>query len=153
MSDKDKRVVSCGAVAWRQNEGKTYVLLIQQFIGKSTWGIPKGHMKTGETFEQCAMREVKEETGVQVTLGKRLADTVMAIKDGTKTVIAFLGEPVGDTTPKLDDPENEVADAQWFDLDALPDIQWHQKLLIQEAVKVIKDGIWDMQPTKPSDDS
>jgi 8-oxo-dGTP diphosphatase len=39
------------------------------------WSLPKGKLDPGETFEQAALREVEEETGLRCRLGRRLTDT------------------------------------------------------------------------------
>ena len=54
---------SCGAVVFAGNrEGRKYLLIRSQ---SGFWGFPKGHMEPGETEEETAMREVKEETGAE----------------------------------------------------------------------------------------
>ncbi len=40
------------------------------------WDLPKGHLERGESLEQCALREVEEETGITgLTLGEKLLET------------------------------------------------------------------------------
>jgi 8-oxo-dGTP pyrophosphatase MutT (NUDIX family) len=39
------------------------------------WSLPKGKAKRGETDEECALREVEEETGLRCALGRELAST------------------------------------------------------------------------------
>ena len=58
---------SCGAVVLRKNQGRLQVLLIKHING-GHWAFPKGHVEPGETEEQTALREIKEETGLSVTL-------------------------------------------------------------------------------------
>ena len=56
---------SCGAVVFCQTaEGRRYVLVCS---GDGLWGFPKGHTEPGETEEQTALREVREETGYTLT--------------------------------------------------------------------------------------
>ena len=137
MSKKNKerrKTTSCGAVVWRVNEGRLELLLIKQFAHKDSWGIPKGHMDRGESLEQCALREVKQETGVSIALGERLPDCGTFFKNEDKTVVSYLATPVGSHDPKHDDPDSEVADARWIPIDQLPKIHLYQQPLIAIAV-------------------
>lgn len=140
MSKKNKerrKTTSCGAVTWRVNEGKLELLLIKQFEHKDSWGIPKGHMDAGETLEECALREVREETGVAVRLGNRLPDCGTYFKHEDKTVVSYLATPVGSHDPKHDDPDSEVADARWIPYDQLPKIHVYQQPLIATAIELL----------------
>jgi 8-oxo-dGTP pyrophosphatase MutT (NUDIX family) len=159
MARKNKglrKSTSCGGVPWRVKEGRLEILLIKQFAHKDRWGIPKGHMHPGETVEQCALREIREEAGVVVVLGVRLPDASTVYKNEDKTVVSWLARPVGDDEPRHDDPDSEVADARWFGVDVLPEIHVYQRPLIATAVETlfkVIDGIerryQPMQPPEP----
>lgn len=129
-----RKATSCGGVVWRARDGKVEVLLIQQFPNKPRWGIPKGHVNKREPFEECAVREIREETGVDVVLEEQLQDVVVSYKDEDKTVKSWLARCVGDDTPQHDGPDSEVADARWFDVAQLPEIHVYQRPLIAAAV-------------------
>lgn len=58
---------SCGAVVFHEINGVTRFLLIKN-KRSAHWSFPKGHVEKGETDEQAALREVKEETGIDCTL-------------------------------------------------------------------------------------
>lgn len=65
------------------------VLLVNDDIRKM-WTFPKGHMEIGETVGQTAVREVKEETGYEVELLKRLSDTCYRNSQTDETIrVAF----------------------------------------------------------------
>ena len=132
-----RKTTSCGGLPVRHRDGKTEVLLIKQFAHKDAWGIPKGHMNDGETEEQCAAREVREEAGVQVTLGQRLPDVGMAFRNEDKTVISWLCTVVGSEVPNHNDPDSEVADARWFNIDALPQLHVYQRPLLATAIDIL----------------
>lgn len=57
-----KKVISAGGIVVRNNPNKQMLLTI--FTHIKGLGFPKGHVETEETFEQTAMREVTEETGL-----------------------------------------------------------------------------------------
>lgn len=54
--------ISAGGVVYRRLEGRLEILLIQDRFGKIT--LPKGKMEPGETMEETALREIREETGI-----------------------------------------------------------------------------------------
>lgn len=58
---------SCGAVVYRREGRDLRFLLVKNKNGRH-WGFPKGHMEKGETEEQTAIREVREETGLHIQI-------------------------------------------------------------------------------------
>lgn len=89
----------CGAVVINRENGETRYLLIANPSG--IWGFPKGHMEAGETERETALREIKEETGLDVQfLGNfRAADEHALLREGrpdvTKQITYFLAEYMG----------------------------------------------------------
>ncbi len=84
---------SCGAVVFTKTDRQIKYLLISNLHG--VYGFPKGHMEGEETEEETALREVREETNVNITLidGFRATDEYLlpAKKDTSKQVTYFLG--------------------------------------------------------------
>lgn len=55
------------AVFVRTNLDNKFILMKRNVEhGKGTWGLPGGHLEVGESIQQCAIREVKEELGVKL---------------------------------------------------------------------------------------
>ena len=81
----------------RTPEGEVEVLLLFQRWSKS-WSCPKGHMDAGETEEQTAMRELREETGLTAKLvpDARAAVEYRLTSTSRKQVVLFLGEVRGE---------------------------------------------------------
>ena len=57
------REKSAGAVVFRKKDNKIYYLLLHYEAGH--WDFPKGHIEKGESEEETAKREVREETGIE----------------------------------------------------------------------------------------
>ena len=84
-----RNVPEAGFVIFRQGsiENKEEYLVLQSASGRNTWGPPKGHLEDGETSEQNAWRELKEETGLdenQVRVVEDFKHLLKYIKDDNK---------------------------------------------------------------------
>ena len=66
---------SCGAVVFRKYHGNIELLLIKHVVG-GHWSFPKGHVEPGETETETAIREIKEETGIDVELNTTFREVV-----------------------------------------------------------------------------
>lgn len=118
------REFSAGGIVFN-NQGQ--VLLTQNSSNKY-WGFPKGHIEKGQTSKEAALREVKEEGGVEAEIIDKVADSryIYTFKAGYK--IHDLNEPKeGDKIFKVvtiylmkyisGDPKDhdwEVSEAGWF---------------------------------------
>lgn len=113
---------SCGAIVI--NEDK--VLLIHQY--NDVWGFPKGHMESGETEAETAIREVKEETNVDIEIdeNKRYVIHYMVKENIPKEVVYFLAKPLGKTN--IVKQASEVSDAYFENIDKVIDIISHENL-------------------------
>jgi len=99
------RDVSAGGVITRFN-GHTMEVVLVGRVRPERWTIPKGTPITGETLEETAMREVREETGLSVRILERLGDiTYWFSARGVrhhKTVHFYLLEALGGNTEDHD---------------------------------------------------
>lgn len=111
--------VSAGGVIYRRGGDGFEIALIH---ARNRWGLPKGHIEEGEGVEEAALREVREETGLEGKLQRKLGDIRYAYrdkKDGEpiriyKRVHFFLMRYVrGDVR----DHDHESDDARWFPIE------------------------------------
>lgn len=85
-----RREFSAGAVVYQQINGEPHYVLVQEASGY--WGLPKGHIEQNETDKQAALREILEETGLQVQIITGLEEQVQYHigKNILKQVVYFL---------------------------------------------------------------
>ena len=106
---------SAGGVVFRKNdEGKVEILLIRV---KTRWSFPKGNIERGEPKDQAALREVKEETGVDAKILDYLGEVDYWYNIGLtkihKFVYYYLMEYVsGDVVPQ----KEEIDEAKFMSI-------------------------------------
>ena len=111
LSETNKeREKSCGCIIINKNK----VLLIKQTKGH--WGFPKGHVEKDETEIETAIREVKEETNldVEIDANKRYTMEYVTDKGTLKQVVLFIAKC---TVGEIKAQECEVNDIKWLDFD------------------------------------
>lgn len=135
-SSETRHVTSCGTCIFRENGNSTEILLVRPQEKYNTWGVPKGHMELGETYEETALRETKEETGLDVVLLAKLPNCLASYDNEKKTVVTFLAKIIDEDQPIIGDGEN--FEILWFDVQQLPRIHRYQEKMIAAAVESIK---------------
>lgn len=110
-----KREKSCGCIVIDEN----FVLLVRHNAGH--WDFPKGHIEMGETEEQTAIREVKEETNIDVEIipNYRYVINYSPKEDVIKEVVFFLAKK---KSSRLEAQKSEVSIVGWLDIDKAIDI-------------------------------
>ena len=103
------KVVAAGALCWRVREGKLQVLMIHR-PRYDDWSWPKGKLDAGETTPECAVREVREEVGLNITLGIPLPATVYPVASGMK-IVHYWATRVDSDKPSPDG--KEVDGVRW----------------------------------------
>ena len=137
-----ENLVSSGGVVFRETNGRLETVL----CGRSDpvrWSLAKGTPDPGETLEETALREVQEETGLEVRLEEPLGSIEYWFADRDndvryhKTVHFYLMSPVGGHID-LHDPEFDVV--QWFDADEALDAMAYgnEAGVLRRAMDVIK---------------
>ena len=91
-------VQEAGGVVVRYEAGAPIFLLVRSSDGKN-WLFPKGHVEVGETADQAAVREVREETGVEATVRAPLGHLQFHLDDKLIDVMFYLLEFVRSSVP------------------------------------------------------
>lgn len=105
---------SCGAVVFYNGKSNTRILLVKNNNGRY-WSFPKGHIEIGETEKETAVREIKEETSLEVEIkdGFREVSDYCPFGKIRKHVVFFLAQAF---TDNVRIQEEEIAEYVWVDL-------------------------------------
>lgn len=104
-------ILAAGGVVARQTAAAREFLVIHR-RRYGDWCLPKGKLHAGETPEQAALREVREETGYAVELASFLGEARYAVNGVPKIVRFWNMRPVGPSHGIQD--TNEVQEAVWM---------------------------------------
>ena len=104
------RVRAAGGVVWRR-AGPVRILVVHR-PRYDDWSLPKGKADDGESDEECALREVREETGLTCRLGPELPSTSYRDNKGRAKVVRYWAmEPIADDGFT---PNAEVDELRWL---------------------------------------
>lgn len=130
---------SCGAIVYRKFHGNTEILLIKH-VNSGHWSFPKGHVEGKETEVETALREIKEETGLDVLIDSSFRETVSYYpkKDTQKSVVYFIAKAKNfDFVPQ----EEEISQIRWVDIGHASSVLTYEndKTIVSKAKIAIKN--------------
>ena len=129
---------SCGAVIYKIDNSELNFLILKQTKGHHSF--PKGHVENNETEEDTAIREIKEETNLDVNIDTNFRMKIdYLVKDNKvkKEVIFFIATPI---SFNLKCQEGEVESCYWYSYnEALNILEYdNYKDVLKKAYKYIK---------------
>ena len=123
-------------------EAEPKVLLIERGDEpfKGCWAFPGGFMNMDETTEQCAIRELEEETGLKVSEVHQIGAYSKVDRDprGRTVTVAYLA--IIDA-PMVVKGQDDAAKALWLPLSALPELAFDHDEIMQDAIKKYKEVV------------
>lgn len=128
---KLKKEKSCGCIIIKNNK----VLLVYE-KNRNFWGFPKGHMEKGENEIETALREVKEEVGldVEIDIEKRYQLNYIIRDEIDKTTVLYIATPKNE---EIIMQESEIENIKWCNfeetLNTLTFDNW--KEMFKEVIK------------------
>lgn len=118
-------------------EADPKVLLIQRGDEpfKGCWAFPGGFMDMDETTEQCAIRELEEETGLVVTTIHQIGAYSKVDRDPRGRTVSVVYLAVVDS-PVAVIGKDDAAKAEWWPLSALPKLAFDHDEIMTDVIKV-----------------
>jgi len=130
--------VATDVVLFTIREKKLNILLVKR-KDDGLWAIPGGFLQQGESLNQCAERELKEETGITVPYLEQFENFSNPSRDPRTQVIsvAFIAiHPSGKLKLRAD---TDVSDVNWFDYEMIPELAFdHNEICIKARLRLDK---------------
>ena len=116
-------------------EAEPKVLLIQRGYEpyKGCWAFPGGFMNMDETTEQCAIRELEEETGLKVSTVYQIGTYSKVNRDprGRTITVAYIA--IIDSPLEVQG-RDDAAKAEWFPISDLPELAFDHEEIMSDAI-------------------
>ena len=142
VNEKITNLVSSGGVVYREEQTGSLEVALCGRLRSRTWSLPKGTPEEGETIQQTALREVQEETGLDVSIEAELGhieyqfSRFQDTERFHKRVYFYLMSTHGGSTG-LHDPEFDVV--RWVPMDEARRTLTHvnEAQVIDRAIKAL----------------
>ena len=121
-------------------EAEPKVLLIQRGGEpfKGCWAFPGGFMDMDETTEQCAIRELAEETGMVVTSVYQVGAYSKVDRDPRGRTVSVVYLAIVDSPVAVTD-KDDAAKAEWWPLSALPELAFDHNEIMEDVIAFVKN--------------
>ncbi len=133
--------IAVDAIVFGYKNNSLYVLLIEQQFGSAEkyWAVPGGLVKNDESLSDAVIRELHEETNVQLTFMEQLytfGDDVF--RDSRNRVISVAYYALVDASNLEIKADSDAERVQWCKIDAIPTLAFDHNLIIEKAIIRLK---------------
>ena len=139
-----RKEISCGCVIFDKATHSKVLIVYEK--NRNFWGFPKGHIEEGETEVQTALREVKEEVGIDVKVidekYRYAINYIIEDKQIDKTSIFYIAEPIDDNI-KITNQEAEIEDSKWVTVE-----EAYKLLTFENSKEVLRKACKDLKSIK-----
>lgn len=141
LEDYPRPSVTVDALVFTIRQERLHVALISRGVEpyKGTWAIPGGFVRPNETLEAAAKRELQEEVGVEDVYLEQLYTFGDPDRDprGWVITVAYFALVASENLADLA-ADTDAADARWFSLDALPELAFDHRQILDLAVERLR---------------
>ena len=134
-------IYAAGVVCWQEKAGKLQILLVHR-EKYNDWGFAKGKLDPGELLPETAVREVMEETGIKVRLGRKLAVIEYEVGIGLNKEVHYWASKVTQKALNAQKftPNQEIAKVEWHEASqALELLSYeHDRDLLKDVIALHK---------------
>ena len=114
MTAPGGEIRAAGGIVWREGASGLEIVVVHR-PEYDDWSLPKGKVEAGESDDECARREVEEETGLRCRLGAELPSVRYRDRLGREKVVRYWAMvPVAGQLA----PHHEVDEARWLDVES-----------------------------------
>ncbi len=133
--------ITADAVVFGYDGKALHLLLIERGLEpyKGSWALPGGFMKIDETIEQCAMRELSEETGVKNIYLEQFHVFSSVRRDPRERVVTVAFFALVRKSDYRLIASDDAARALWFEIDELPPLAFDHYDIVEKARKHIQE--------------
>ena len=130
-----RAALTVDCVVFGRERERIHVLLVQRRAPPHAgqWALPGGFLELDETLEQAARRELREETGIVLDRLEQLRAFDAIGRDPRERVISVAHVATIDIVEHPLRAGDDASDAQWFDLEQLPELAFDHGEIVQLA--------------------
>jgi len=115
------------------------ILLVKRGVDPyaGCWALPGGFLKPDETVEECAARELREETNLQTELLQPFGVFSKPDRDPRERVMTIPFLALVKYSPNVKGGD-DAREARWFDIDAMPELAFDHKEIFKKAIQQLQ---------------
>jgi 8-oxo-dGTP pyrophosphatase MutT (NUDIX family) len=132
-------IEAAGGVVWRTTRRLQHEVLVIHRPHQQDWSLPKGKRHPRESALECALREVREETGLRCTAEEELPEVRYTDRQGRSRRVRYWAMQVvrGEFRPN-----REVDEARWTPLGMVGELLTHEHdLVVVSGLRVVRAAV------------